>query len=477
MEKSPIPRSPGGNPFLLKHPGGSLYLVLGSNEQYQWVDRDHVATELGRAWPDLETTVETKTGGPRLMRAVEAYDAYGTRVDDIIYSWHDNGPTYRALPDGGAEVTIRCDVRRDIPAEYNPDCEEWLRVVGGAKVERVKDWISQLRNLDEPCAALYLMGDPGFGKDMLAMACSKLFGEQVARYQEVVLSNFNAKLRKTPFVFLNEAAPAGHDGSRAFRDFQGGRKFAFSEKFKGASTVLLCPRCLICANNSDALRIGEEKMEERDEEAIAERILFVKVPRKAKTWLREKGGIRFTRGWVDEPGTGRPGKLVRHLQWIIETHELSVPKGRMVIDGDYSEWKGLAHERGGLAQDMLCAVAVAVCGDVGISSNVNPVQVDPDRGVWVISRLLARHWRLLTGKKNPPSYQRIGQELRKLSPMSTGEQVTFPEIGRRRTYVLEASAVYSAAEAAGFDRLDELAEHLGIVTYDDIDDSDDDVIH
>lgn len=478
MSRFEKPVSPDGNPYIIKPPGGSLYLVRKPTGVYGWVDGGLVVSELMRQWPGLDLWVETQKGR-RHMNVTEAFHQYGYVSDELIFTW-SHGVLEEFVVDEKERTSVRleCGRRTEIRAEYSQECDDWLHVIGGRKVDSLKDWISQIRKLDEPIAALYLMGEPGFGKDMFVGACSRLFGDQIADYGEVVLGNFNEKLQHTPVIFLNEAAPARQDGSRCFRTAIGARRFPFSQKYKPSSTIMVSIRLIIAANNADALRLSEENLEEHDEQAVAERILFIRVQNGARNWIRERGGLRYTADWVDDPVTGEPGRLARHFQWLVENHTVVNPGIRMLIDGDYSEWKSLSHKRSGLPEDIKGAVSMALCGVLGIPGAEAPCMADPERrGAWVSANKLNQHWGKLTGKKNQPGYSRIGRELRKMTD-SKSDNVRWVNGSQIRAFFVPAELLYLSARETGFDQIDLLAERLGIEPGAELlDGQGDDVIH
>lgn len=459
------PMAPDGCPYVLKQPGSGIYMVRRPQVSYKNVDGAHVGAALAYMWPDLELTIEDAKGNRKNMSTAQIMDRYGYTVDRSFHTWYLQGRQFEIDEHGVSTLQIECGTRPTIAPIFHQDVEDWMEQVAGDEVGRLKDWLSQVRRLDKPICALYLMGAPGFGKGMLAEACAQMFGGQVAKYGDVALGDFNAKLSETPIVVLNEKAPAGSDGSRAFRDFVGGRLFSFKQKYLAESTIRVCPRLLIAANNADALRLGAEVMEKDDEGAIGDRILFIKVGMSCREWLQDRGGHLFTDGWVTSED-GSPGIMVEHIQWLVENWEVQRPGKRMLIDGDIGEWMKLAHQRGGLAQDILNAIATACVGHLTVTGSSDPTHIIPGEVVWVSGRLLAESWGALTGSSKNITFAKLGRELGKIAT-GPGKRHQFPDTGlgasrgRQRAFPLDPEAIIKAAESTGILDVDHLAQRLG----------------
>lgn len=458
------PMAPDGCPYVLKQPGGSLYMVRRPQASYKLVDSPHVASALGYMWPNLELTIEDAKKNRRPMNTTQIMDRYGYTVDRSFHTWHRIGPQFDIDEDGVSTLQIECGTRPHIEGIFHQDIDDWMLQVAGGELSRLRDWLSQVKKLDKPICALYLMGEPGFGKGMLSEAIAQHYGGDVAAYEDVALGNFNAKLAMTPIIILNEKAPAGTDGSRAFRQLVGGRVFSFKQKYVSESTIFVCPRLIITANNADALQLGSEVMEKHDEAAIGDRILFIKVGEGCREWLHDRGGLLFTDEWVTRTD-GSPGIMCEHIQWLVDNWEVVRPGKRMLIDGDIGEWMQSAHQRGGLAQDILNAIATAVCGHIEVTDGDNPVAVK-DGIVWVSGRHLAEVWGKLTGSAKGMTYAKMGRELKKIAGGKAERHNFGGSKGRIRAYALTPESLLKAAEATGILDVDHLADELKIGGFD-----------
>ncbi len=418
----PPPVRDADAPVIVKPVGGSAY-YLQIDDDWALVDGEHLHTEFTRAHPGLPAFVpKAKGDGERPMSTKELVAYYGRRTDRVVYDM--SSPSgFRRGPRGGGEYVMRC-CRPDsrLVAVFDDQVNEWLDRLGAERADRLRDWLSQCMRLDRAIAALYVRGKRGCGKGMLAAALSRIYGNSRSTYKQVVMGNWTAALVECPIVHLDERAPQdrNHNGSADFRSLIGESERPLTRKYLTDSTIRGCPRLVITANNEDALRFSEEDLSLEDEEAIAQRIVYVHAPDECSEWLAELGRDG-TSDWVEMPD-GSPGRIARHVAWLAENWAVQRPGRRFLVEGDSSEWFKKLAVRAGLAQEILIALAKCAAGaDREWRGDASPTDwseatVDGTVG-WVfvrVSQLQAR-WKELLNADRAPSHRALGSALKKMA--------------------------------------------------------------
>lgn len=442
-EPPPVDDVPSEHPHAIHD--GLPYLVLHGTKTTEWhlkrpegteyvaVAEKVLRVELQRMHPDLDTFYELK-GERKPMGPGQLFERFGRRADDLIWSYTDDS-TYRYGEDNGGVLVKRC-CRLDphLEPEWSDEAHEWMSLYAGSRLDHMYDWFACGTLLHLPIAAIYHQGRNGCGKGMLTEAFARQWGVQVASYGDVmgITSPFNAVLRYTPVVRLDERAPKSPNGSAAFREFVGNSSRSLTEKNKTAATLIGCPRLIITANNPDALRFGDgEHLDREDEEAIAIRVLHIPVQPEARAWLEAKGGRAFTERWVNDGD--RPGVLTRHLFWLTKHWKVRSPGNRFLVDGTPGDWFRNAHLRSGLPATVLDAIGNYLTVP-GIKKRCEPQPLLFDRNypdhVIVSNQRLRACWTTLLGSdQRGVSNHQMAEALERLAPggrqrltLSTGER-------------------------------------------------------
>ncbi len=447
-----VVKVPGPRGWFLRQPGG-----------YSHVDGSLLQAEMARHHADdCNVWIEGKHG-PRPMKAEEIWSQFGVRADSLVYSMLADRSGFENDPhtNGGTLTLAVC--RRDsrLAACFHQDVDDWL-VQMVQEPDRLRDWLACSLNVALPTAALYLQGSDSVGKGMLATALARVFGRDVVSYADVI-GGFNGALKDCPIVYLDERAPKTSNGSAAFRTLVGDSSRALTQKHMPAATLIGCPRLIVAANNSDALRLGSESLERADEEAIALRIVHLQVRAECKAWLKSKGGRAFTHDWV-ELRDGSPGKVAQHIAWLAEHWDVTKPGSRFLVEGDASAWLRSVGLREGLPRRVLVAIAESLSGgEADLEPDGQAVYPDPpNRRVYVRTGNLVKRWSELTGENRPPSADALGKALGRLDPT---KRVKIPMgLHSRRPWAkpVPFDAVVSVAEELGIGDIDVIRHSLGL---------------
>lgn len=320
-----------------------------------------------------------------------------------------------------------------VAPEHDPEVQGWLDLLLPREDrDRVLDWLATAGQLNRPTSALYLQGDPGLGKGMLAAALAGIWGAVPASFAKVV-GRFNDDLLRSPVVFLDEGMATDRDASARFRSLVAESSHPVETKGQPVTTLLGCPRVIVAANDGNAIQLtgahGTEALE-----AIAARILHVRVRAEARRYLDALGGAPYTQatGWVRAP-EGGPGRVTRHLAWLAASRQVR-PGARFLVEGRRTDYHVGLVLSDPLYHQTLVAVAAALAPDTPSTEAGGPgvwcggVDEDAPGGagaqgtfgdVWVNPRTLHRRWKGLALEDLPrPTVDRVAAALRALSPDS-----------------------------------------------------------
>jgi len=379
-----------GRELLVGLPGGG----------YRRYPSQLVPSELETLWQTSGLRCRDDDG--KLLPISRLYRLYGRSADQIIYSYLSSDGWIEGDNRGGTLVLRVCKSARPNPV-FHAECQEWLEALFGDRWDDARDWIVALPRLDRPVAGLILYGDPGTGKSMFGLACSRFFGRESCSYNDVFHeSGFNDALLRNPVVLCDEAATVDAP-SEAFRSLIANRSHPIRAKNQPSSTLEGCPRLLVVAQDPDPLRLGNRSNSRATEEAIGRRLIVVECSTAARDLLEARGAPGHTEDWID----GR-GMLLQHLAWIASTHQIQRPGKRLLVDGDAERWVATIRSRVGLPASILEALETWL--DLtsierremrertsGRRPLAHFLPEDPD-GCHVSNSALRSHWRQLVGE-------------------------------------------------------------------------------
>lgn len=309
---------------------GTAYYVFCNGKYWLCSDSD-VAVACNRMLsPAITANVDTQKVtqyGTKLKTPQELVQDYGT----IAFGCHVDLTAQHDYFDEDERMMIEAPAPIRVKAKHHPEIETWLRLIAGAKYERLEQWLAVATALKEPCAALYLEGERGTGKSLLGYGVARIWTKYRPTTFDEALAAFNESLVKCPLVFADETVPVDSRGmirTDQIREFIQARTRPLRRKYKPNATLEGCVRVILAANNRNLLQTTEHLTKE-DIDAIVERIFYVRVQPEARAYLNSLApGV--TASWVIED------KIAEHVVWLAEN--VSVPRGRrFLVAGESSD--------------------------------------------------------------------------------------------------------------------------------------------
>jgi hypothetical protein len=298
-------------------------------------------------------------------------------------------------------------LRDDLAPEHNEQVAKWLSLLTPNKTELVKGWLADLPNLQHPCAALFLFGEGGSGKSLLASGIARIWNKRGPTPLAAAMESFNDALLSNPLLFADEHMPTNYRGevrSEELRQMIQAHEFPLKRKFLPVSTLRGCPRIYMAANREDMLTQAGD-LAAADIGAIAERFILARVSDDATRFLQSVKHSDWVNGDV----------IAKHILWLHSNHNWT-PKGRFRHRDD-----------SGFLQEILTVrtgTRFAVCMFL-VRYLQNPRLLDlqlqgdgiliRDRHLLVRAGTISEHWTTYVPFQRIPDVSKIAQALRGLS--------------------------------------------------------------
>ena len=454
-----------GSPPILYDRNGRFYIYDVKNETYAPpVQAVGIYMQLERLYKPCRPGAVTTSAQNRPLSSAEYLTMYGEAIGEVIAEMGREKSVYRH-----GNLIEGCCVPAKVSPEYNPHVAEWLRLLAGRHHEKLLDWLATATQLSDPTAAIYLQGPPSIGKGLLANGIASLWPGSDATSFGDATGKFNGALCRNPLVYVDEISQTfdGGDGfSGSFRSLISESSRQLRRKNLPSGTLRGCPRLIIAANNSDALRL-RESLTKADLEAIALRILHIQADDQAARYLEKLGGRTFTKFWVNT-ADGGPGVVAAHIAHLAATREVQ-PGSRFLVEGVISDWHRGLMGCSGVQGDVLAALA-KYRKDLHRREVVG-IEFD-DRGCWVNGPALRGQWELLL-RRPPPDENTLARALRVLSNEKTYRR-RFGEKGtQKRCYLIELGDIDRRDAALQISDLtpdawtedDEYTDELGAIPF------------
>lgn len=381
---------------------------------------------------------------------------YGRQADVRIEMWSERA----WFSDEDNALVLAGPVQKKIKPKYDPQVDAWLRSMTGRDANPNKreaeqntknddfdvlcDWLACVVETRYPLVALYLQGDAGHGKGLLAEGLAKLWKGTFIKPEDMWHRNgFNAGLAQSPFVWVDEYFPEWMRPSEVLRRGIAEREHTLTRKHRDPVKVFGCIRVLIGANNADVLD-RNESLTKADHDAIATRYAHISVQAAAFAYLNSIG-VKTRTAFVED------FRIAAHALWLNEKRFQVLEKrgARFLVEPNNAKIANLGVAKKPEASAFLTALIRAVA-----ENRKTEWYAVADDSLWVSSVEAVLQARLID-----PSL-RITETtmIRALRAMSTGKRQAHRTKGDKqiKMWQLDMSVVKS------------WCEETGIADYDDV---------
>lgn len=438
---------------------GERIIIDAGNEFFVWDEErleystgyTHEKQLLGALQRHCPRLTWKYTDGDKPASSTIIHRDLATVADTIYYTYDPDQAGYDKTE--YAFYKPICRVDRALTPRFDPDIDQWLRLMAGSDYPRLARWLAAYPVLTRPLCALYFSGRASIGKQMLAMGLARIHSRISAfvPYAEM-LSDFNELLKMSPLIYADEKVAQDSfnlNDSSVFRRLVGNNLFELNAKNRAKAYLIGYPRVLITANNADALGIRED-LDAADLEAIRIRIGFIEnhddhVQQFLEAYA-EREGFHTSREATDSWVAG--GRIAEHVLYLASqaqpedwdsrylvvgwesklTRQLATNHGRT---GTVAETIALAMQRPGRAQDA----------------------VDWEAGkIFVHRQLLAEHWaRIKQMDERPPNSDSLLKALKSLSEDTTARRSIYEGSSRRQLtyYEIDSEVIARLSEERG----------------------------
>jgi hypothetical protein len=430
--KEPETAPAGGDPepveedekaYILKHSviqyRGSYYVFNFAKERYSFPKTEQeLPIVLSNYWSGTDVpivkTYLTAKGDVAEKTMTRLLTDYGTNVDRVILDLTIQSSIFEAETQIFREAAAP---RRPLVPTYDAEVDEWLKAFGGAQADRLQDWLACVTRLEEPICALYIGGQSGVGKGLLASGLARIYTQSTpVKMENVVGTSFNEEITSCPIIHADEGLPKGVKGiSEILRSLISGHEQVIKRKHLPSVAMNGALRLIITANSDTALNeLGNEDFSLEDLDAVAGRFLYI--------WAgidgnylkdRVKKNPRYLHRWIKGEDA-----LARHILWLTENRQV-VRQGRFLVEGEMAPVHQQILTSGGTRGLVLEWLARFLDNPVPVLQRYKgqEARVKFDEGETLINtQAVVDGWNLYVSDKRPtPTTASIGRNLRLLS--------------------------------------------------------------
>jgi hypothetical protein len=372
--------------------------------------------------------VDPSPTGYKHRTAVEMVRDYGTLAQKVISDMSATSSVFSVDTDTMRESV--CPIRNELKPTYDKRLDEWLQVFGGDFYNKLVDWLSVVPKLDLLLCALYINGEKGIGKSMLAHGLARIWTEGAPTKLSQILGEFNEALVDCPLILADEKLPKKSKWdsiTEDLREMVSTNSRELTRKYKAPSKLIGCIRLILAANNEFLLE-SAQTYSRADQEAIAQRFLYLKIGNRPAEFLNEvPRDVR--KHWWDRG-------IAEHTLWLHENHVVKTPGVRFEVEGDESVMHRLLMT-GSYWNSMVCEWLVRYLNDPKPFDVQNKGLVRCiDGDLLVNEQAVIDGWELYLGKTRViPETAKIGAALRALAKNSERKQLRWLGIRIRYRYI------------------------------------------
>lgn len=407
-----ITKSKQGFSVITVNPNGSIgYSVPVEN----WEDFSCVHAQCNHNL--LALTTMNKDGAESWRRRSEVMRESAVMVEDYSQSRLIPSNRVRLINSSDNRVTIGFvealpGMNRDILPVFDPQVDEWLHLLAGGKpsdVNELMDWLAAFPRIELPAPAMYIQGDAGIGKGMLALSLAQMTERKRSAKLDDFLGDYQDGLESTPFIWTDESVTAKKTTKRVLDTFKmvvTGEANSLNPKGVARRSLEGNWRLLITSNHDHAIPWDEE-VSGSDLNAVAVRLHHLHADSEGcKAYLERLGNRTGTVGWVEK-------RIPQHVAYLAATRKLKTDQ-RLLTQPEIKEF----HQTISISSGQTSGVA-AMLGSLFFA---NPAVRDrciikQGKDVFVIPAptLAALHELNRQGESLPKSTKLLSKALKQLS--------------------------------------------------------------
>lgn len=286
---------------------GEYYLRRPDSQTYQWRLDSHEALriELARQFGTANETVFTHDHEGKPLPIADLMLVYGSNAHNIVYDYSTAETTWDPTT---STLLIGTPFASHDP-QIDEDVHAWCEAIAGDNIGDFYDWIAACKRecINNPAAALVIVGPRGAGKGVIATALAASWGAFPVPLRNVI-TRFNGSILRCPIWHADEEMPQGMSDA-VFRDVVQARERLVERKGQEMVPLRGCGRLIFTLNEADDMRLGG--LEGGDAiEAVIDRITYYDI--------RER--IDQIRAALDrlmlEPGRVDLARIVRHFRAV-----------------------------------------------------------------------------------------------------------------------------------------------------------------
>lgn len=352
--------------------------------------------------------------GRRKVKGLEKLiGEYGRVCTAVEYDWTGNHSRLER-----STLVLKVGAKRtELQPEYSADVAAWLALLGGEKQEALLDWIATVTWVHECAPALYLMGENGVGKGLLAAGLSRLWEARKPTALKHAIGDFNADLLRCPFVFADEKVPEtwhGQPKTEELREAITLSDWTINQKNRDHVAARGAVRVLLAANNLKLVTTKEDLTRE-DAAALADRIVFVSPSPLARDWLESRQGVQFTKRWIEQDTIA---KHALYLEACERAGTRRVTRGkRLLLPGNATELTRSIMVGSGVNWRVMSWVYSFLLDQqrhIAASTGRAFAALVRDRSVWLAPPSLLASWDHYLPNERPPTLEALTKALRSL---------------------------------------------------------------
>lgn len=380
-------------------------------------------------------------GGLRMKITGELLQDYGERVDRLTYDLCLERAVYDV---NKRELRLVGAPRRpDLVPTYHAFVDEWLNALGGAKAEKLLDWVAGLTWHDRPNAILFLQGSKGVGKSLLLRGLSRVWDCDGATSVKRVADAFNAELLRCPLLRIEEGKWSKHvDATAMLRDLVTEASRTINRKYHDEVELVGHLRFVVTANDFNLFASDSHALTPDARDAIAERFLEITPSPRASE-------LMLSLPPEERDALAADNHIAAHALWLAENRKVKSP-GRFVVGGDLGRFAvRIITEDGRYGTWTMEWLARWLSSPNDVEKEVGAAKLWRGEGRAIVSpEAVVDTFERALKNRRPPQSLEISNALCSLS--HTGELVAFPNgKGRGFDVIVEEVAVWSAEKGIG----------------------------